>query len=117
MRSDEILHVATQQREVHMALPGFAAEVTLYTTNQVYAGAWREMAETPGGILPQGCGPCVNGRRQCVSFGGQICEQSPACLGLYGPYGPTRCPWNCYPAGPHGWSEPCGAGHLAPPPD
>jgi hypothetical protein len=90
-------------------MPGFNAEASVYKPIRHYASsASATFSSSVAVIQPQYfCGPCVNGRRQCVEPGGYCVRNDPW---SFTDYSVTCYGWDDV------WSEPCAVGTTPTPP-
>jgi hypothetical protein len=88
-----------------MNIPGFTGEASLYKSIKHYAMSTEGIIARDGAaVIPQYCGPCINGRRQCGDYQwdcGYVCD--PTCI-----FGPEICcQYVCTQGSFHTWSIPC----------
>lgn len=87
-----------------MSIPGFTAEIALYASPRSYV-ATDAYGAAGSEVLPQYCGPCLNGRRQCSGYT-WVCYEDIYSNPLCG-FGGSTCPIVCQEAGFRTWSTPC----------
>lgn len=98
-----------------MTIPTFSAEVSIYQSTRSYVtGSFGSFAESSAVVQPQfrshvrrQCGPCKNGKRQCVLFGDEctVIEGAPGSPHLGIPPSPGYV--SCEPEIFREWEQSC----------